>query len=127
MFGISDSSYVDVDFGKDILPTKIINKGDIIVLGRKASKYKWMHEEVFSGEKEYLEKLNDLFDKLCERAEYINQLVKRYEDVNVTIYIRSEFAQIGYFLPNYIIRKMVHLNCDIHFDILSSGKVIDDE
>ena len=127
VLGISDSSYMDVDFGKDILPTKIINKGDVIVLGRKASKYKWMHEEVFSGEKEYLEKLNDLLAKLCERAKYINQLVKRYEDVNITIYIRSEFAQIGYFLSNYIIRKMAYLNCNIYFDILSFGEVTDDE
>ncbi len=125
VLGISDSSHIDVDFGEDILPTKIINKGDAIVLGRKAFKHKWMHKEAFNGEMEYLVKLDNLLIRLCERIEYINQLVKRYEDVNITIYIRSEFAQIGYSLPSYIIRKMVLLDCDIYFDILSFGKAID--
>ena len=86
-----------------------------------------MHKEAFSGEKEYLEKLDNLLIRLCERTEYVNQLVKRYEDVNITVYIRSDFAQIGYSLPSYIIRKMALLDCDIYFDILSFGKVIDED
>ena len=123
VLGISDQSYIDVDFGKDILPTKIINKGDVIALGRKAVRYRWIHKEEFSGEKEYLEKLDNLLNRLCERIEYTNQLVKRYEDVNITIDIRSDYGQIGYSLPNYIIRKLGLLDCDICFDILSGGEV----
>lgn len=127
VLGISDSSYIDVDFEKDILPTKVINKGEVIALGRKAPKHKWIHKEAFYGEKEYIEKLDNLLIRLCERIEYVNQLVKRYQDVNITIYLRSDFAQIGYSLPNNIIRKMALLDCDIYFDILSFGKVINDE
>lgn len=126
VLGISDQSYIDVDFGKDILPTKVINKGDVIALGRRAVRHKWMHKEVFTDEKEYLEKLYNLLNRLCERTEYINQLVKKYEDVNITIYIRSDFAQIGYTLPSHIIKKLVLLDCDICFDILSSGNVTTD-
>lgn len=44
VLGISDQSYTDVDFGKDILPTKVINKGDVIALGRRAVRHKWMHK-----------------------------------------------------------------------------------
>ncbi len=86
-----------------------------------------MHKETFNDEKEYLTKLDNLLSGLCEKTEYINQLVREYEEVNITIYIRSDFAQLGYSLPGYIIKKLVLLDCDMYFDILSFGKVRDDE
>lgn len=58
VFDIADAKQIKVDFGPDIIPTKTINKGDVVALGRKAPKYRWMYEIKFEGEKEYLESLD---------------------------------------------------------------------
>ena len=75
VFAITDDNPIEVDFGEDMLPTRIIDKDDRIALGMKAPKYRWMYE----------------------------------------------FAQIGYSLPDYILKKVSSLGCSLHFDILSFG------
>lgn len=54
VFGIADANPIKVDFGEDILPTKIIDKGSIVALGRKAPKYIWTYILKYNNEKEYL-------------------------------------------------------------------------
>lgn len=125
VFSISDINHIVVDFGTDIIPTKIINKGDVLALGIKAPKYRWIHRIQYDGEKEYLKILEKMLDQLCEKSKYINELTKIYEEVRLDIYIRSDFAQIGYLLPSHIIQKMALLECPIGFDILSFGRVME--
>ena len=48
-------------------------------------------------------------------AEYVNKLVGVYEEVCITVYMRSEFAEIGYTVPTHILQKMSLLNCSIYF------------
>ena len=55
------------------------------------------------------------------------ELTVIYDEVDITIYIRSEFAQIGYSLPSHILEKASSLGCSLHFDILSFGMAIDEE
>ena len=43
-----------------MIPTKIVNKDDMVVLGRKASKNRWMYKISYDNEKEYLESLDNL-------------------------------------------------------------------
>ena len=38
VFDIADDEHIEVDFGVKILPTKVVNKGDMVALGRKAPK-----------------------------------------------------------------------------------------
>lgn len=125
VFSISDINPIVVDFGTNIMPTKIINKGDVIGLGIKAPKYRWIYKIKYDGEKEYLEILEKMLNQLCEKSKYINELTKIYEEVRLDIYIRSDFAQIGYSLPSHIIQKMAVLECPIGFDILSFGMVME--
>ena len=125
IFSISDINPIVVDFGTDIMPTRIINKGDVIGLGTKAPKYIWIYQIKYDGEKEYLEILEKMLNQLCEKSKYINELTKIYEEVRLDIYIRSDFAQIGYSLPSHIIQKMAVLECPIGFDILSFGMVME--
>ena len=125
VFSISDINHIAVDFGTDILPTKIINKGDVIALGIKAPKHRWIYKIKYEDEKEYLKILEKILNQLCEKSKYINELTKIYEEVRIDIYIRSEFAQIGYSLPSHIIQKMALLECPIGFDILSFGMVME--
>lgn len=124
-FDISDDNCIEIDLGADILPTRIVNKGDLIVLGRKAPKYRWIHKERYADEKEYISVLDNLLDKLCNRREYIRKLAKTYEEVCISVYIRSDFAQIGYSLPSYILKKISLLDCTLVFEILSFGGVLD--
>ncbi len=127
VFDVADDNPIEVNFGEDMLPTRIINKGDVLALGMRAPKYKWIYEIKYNDEQEYIESLEKMIDKLCKRKEYIKELMAIYDEVYITIYIRSEFAQIGYSLPSHILKKASSLGCTLHFDILSSGMVIDEE
>lgn len=125
VFDIADIKNIEVDFGTDILPTRVINKDDVVVLGKKAPKFRWMYEIKYNGEKEYFDCLEKMLDQLCERREYVNYLAKVYEEVSISINIRSDFAQIGYSLPRHILEKMVLLDCTLNFKILSFGMADD--
>ena len=105
VFDIADMKQIEVDFGTDILPTRVINKDDIVALGRKAPKFRWMYEIKFSGEKEYLVSLEKMINLLCKKREYVNYLTRIYDEVSINVYIRSDFAEIGYSLPNHLFKK----------------------
>ncbi len=124
-FEVADVEYVEVDLGTEIKPSKIVNKGDVVVLGRKAPKYKWIYEIKYNGEEEYFNGLDKMLNQLCERKEYINQLTSRYEEVSINVYIRSDFAEIGYSIPSHILKKLSLLDCPLNFSILSFGMGID--
>lgn len=123
VFDIADIKHLKVDFRSGIIPTKIVNKDDLVALGRKAPKNRWIYKMVYSGEKEYLESLDKMISQLCKEKEYINELTRVYEEVSINIYIRSDFGEIGYCIPNYIIKKMSLLDCALNFKILSFGMV----
>lgn len=125
VFGIADEKHLDVDLGPEMMPTKIINKGDAVVLGRKAPKNRWMYKISYDNEKEYLESLDKMVNLLSGKAEYINELTRTYEEVSIKIFMRSEFAEMGYSIPSQIIKKLSLLDCPLDFYILSFGMVID--
>lgn len=125
VFGIADEKHLEVDLGEDVKPGKIVNKGDVVALGRKAPKNRWMYKISYSDEKEYLESLDKMVNKLSGKAEYINELTKIYEEVSIMIYIRSEFAEIDYTIPSHILKKLALLDCPLNFSILSFGMAID--
>lgn len=121
MFEIADVKHIEINLGTEIKPTKIVNKGDIVALGRKAPKHRWIYEIKYEDENEYFESLDKMLNQLCEKREYINQLTKTYEEVSINIYIRSDFAEIGYSVPNRILKKLSLLDCALNFEILSFG------
>ena len=125
VFGIADEKHLEVDLGEDVKPGKIVNKGDVVALGRKAPKNRWTYKISYSDEKEYLESLDKMVNKLSGKAEYINELTKIYEEVSIMIYIRSEFAEIEYTIPSHILKKLALLDCPLNFSILSFGMAID--
>lgn len=121
VFNIADVKSIIVDFGSDIIPTKIVTIDEVVALGRKAPKNRWMYKLTYRNEKEYLVCLEKMIDQLSSRAELVNELIQIYEDVSINIYIRSEYAEIGYSIPHYILKKLSLLDCDINFEILSFG------
>ena len=46
-----------------------------------------------------------MISQLCEKSDCVNQLTKIYDEVYINIYIRSDFAEIGFSLPNNILKK----------------------
>ncbi len=124
VFDIADIKPLEIDFGSEIIPSKIVNKGEVVALGRKAPKNRWIYKIAYNGEKEYLESLDKMISRLCNKSEYVNELCRKYEEVSVNINIRSEFAEIGYSIPNHILQKMSLLDCTLDFRILSFGVAI---
>lgn len=124
VFDIADIKHLKVDLGPEMMPTKIINKDDIVVLGRKAPKNKWLYKIPYDNEKEYLESLDKMVSQLYSKAEYVNELTRTYEEVSITIYMRSEFAELGCSIPNHILKKLSLLDCPLNFSILSFGMAI---
>ncbi len=124
VFDIADINQLEVDFGTEIVPTKIVNKGDLVALGRKAPKNRWMYKIVYDNEKEYLESMEKMVSQLCSKAEYVNELTRTYEEVGIIINMRSEFAEIGCSIPNHILKKLSLLDCPLNFSILSFGMAI---
>lgn len=125
VFDIADIKHLDVDLGAEMIPTKIVNKGDVVALGIKAPKNKWMYKISYGNEKEYLESLDKMANQLSSRAEYVNELTRTYEAVSIKIYMRSEFAEIGCSIPSRILKKLSLLDCALDFYILSFGMAID--
>ena len=112
VFDIADEEHVEVDLGAEIIPTKIVKKGDVVVLGRKAPKNRWMYKISYSNEKEYLESLEKMANQLSDKAEYVNKLARTY-------------AEIGCSIPSHILKKLSVLDCPLNFSVFSFGMAID--
>lgn len=121
VFDIADIKQLEVDLGPEMIATKIVNKDDVIALGRKAPKNRWYYKISYDNEKEYLESLDKMADQLSDKAEYVNELTRIYEEVSITIYMRSEFAELGCSIPNQILKKLSLLDCPLNFSVLSFG------
>lgn len=64
VFEIADDKQIEVDFGAKILPTKVVAKGDVVALGRKAPKNRWLYKVKYDHEGKYLETLDMFVNRL---------------------------------------------------------------
>lgn len=127
VFEIADVENIEVNSEMEIEPTKVVRKGSVVALGRKAPKNRWIYGIKYDGEKEYLKSLEMMVNQLCDKKEYINQLVKQYEEVSISIFVRSDFAGIDYSFPNYIMKKLSLLDCAVNFEVFSFGMAVCEE
>lgn len=123
VFAISDKKEIHVEFPNGLQPTREINVGDKVALGKVAPMNRWIYKELYEGHEGFYNTLNHIVDMLYLQREYINCLIREYDEVGITIYMRSEYGQMGFTLPSDIIRKCSVLDCPIHVDILSYGGV----
>ena len=121
VFSITDDRHIDVDFGSRFQPAKMVQKGDVIALGRRAPKYRWIYKAEYGDEEQFLVRLDQITDQLCEKRDYVNQLIESYEKVEIDIYIRSDLAQIGFSLPDGLLKRLALSGCALNFHILSFG------
>ena len=66
MFAIADDGCIKVEFDEQIVPTKIVQKGDKIAIGKKAPKNKWMYKISFNDEDEFIEPIFIPIEKAVE-------------------------------------------------------------
>ena len=121
VFDIADEKSLDIDFGDGLKATKLVHRGDVIALGRKAPKNRWMYKVSFNDVDEYAKKMNDVANKLCSKADYINELIETYDEVGITVYMRSDYAEMGYSISPETMKKLAMLNCPLDFSIISFG------
>lgn len=121
VFLIADSKSIDTNINLGFLPSKIIKKGDLVALGKKASKNRLLYVLKFSGKNDFLQKLENLLSLLSKKKDYVKQLMSEYEEISIDIYIRSDFAEISFNLPLNIIQKIALIECPVNFEILSFG------
>ncbi len=122
VFAVSDSKKLEIDFGEELLPTRIIIKGEKVALERYAPANRWTHVVKFESPDEYIKNMDSLINKMMKKKGYIKELISIYEEVSINVYIRSDYAEIGYSLPVNIIKKIAELECPINYSILSFGQ-----
>ena len=66
VFAITDEEQINVDLGVEMQPTRIVTRGDVVNLGRKAPKNRWIYEIKYNGLKEYFESLDEMIEEIGE-------------------------------------------------------------
>lgn len=122
IFNISDDNNLDVSFSNNIEPTREVKKGEIKLLGRE-SKNQWMYVRAFNGYNEFHEEINTILSKLCEVRDEIQVYKAEYDYVGLTIYLRSDYGQIGCVFSENEITKIALLGIGLSIDIISGGRV----
>lgn len=121
---MSEENKLDfIDSLLDIKATKIIHKGDIIAVKRISQNNIWLYSIKFD-ENQYNETIEIFMKRLIKSIDIIKELKKKYI-VTLTLYVRSEFAQMGICLDKSIIKMVSQLDLDLEIDILSFGMVED--
>lgn len=121
---MSEENKLDfIDSLLDIKATKIIHKGDIIAVKRISQNNIWLYSIKFD-ENQYNETIEIFMKRLIKSIDIIKELKKKYI-VTLTLYVRSEFAQVGICLEKSIIKMVSQLDLDLEIDVLSFGMVED--
>jgi predicted ArsR family transcriptional regulator len=99
-----------------ISPTKTVGKGEMVskALNKEAPCDSWIYELRMQEGHENFEELVLLLKELLPNAAYVRELQKTCGEVEISCYLRSDFAQIGFELSTEVIDR---------FHILSFGAV----
>ena len=124
VFSVADSKQkVDLDFGDDIKPTKIVSKGSYVAAGKTAPYNVWLYRTNFDNDDEFAALLNRVVALLSEKKSYVRELSKIYEYVRLSIDVESEYGQVGFSIPPDIVSQIAELGCELEVDIISGGMV----
>lgn len=124
---VSNLNFVEIEENIGIEATKVIKKGQSIVrLENRLAPYDiWLYEIKIFSEREFFMPLVKLLSDLQPYSKYIDEIRKKYDQVTINCYLRSEYAQIGFEITPEIINMLQKLGLSINFHILSFGGVED--
>ena len=125
MFAIADDGCIKVEFDEQIVPTKIVQKGDKIAIGKKAPKNKWMYKiryyRYLPIDKENcvkdVVKLEDKFQRI------IKLIIKKAQEFKIWD-VFSEDTELTYrILKEVFNTKIIYLQ-NINFQCRNDGKTL---
>ena len=102
-------------------PDRIIKKGEEMSLKKISLEDKCIYKLKFQSN-DFNEKVNIFLCSLMKSKENFDNVIE-IANVELNIYINSNFGQIGYTLTKDNICKLYELGIDVQFHILSFGEV----
>lgn len=102
-------------------PSKFIEKNHNG--NKRIKKSVWIYKMKFTDNDSLKGTLDRFIMIFSEKQELIKILQKKYKEIYIKVYLRSDYGQIGYTLKKDFLKKLVLLDMDIDFDILSFGLV----
>lgn len=123
VFSVADEKNINViEKVLNVLPTKIIHKEEKLSIDRIAKKNRWIYSYEFKDNLSH--NICEFLDLLLENdGEILKEIKASYQEVNLTIQIRSDYGQIGLIINKNILKRISKLNIDLEIDILSFGMV----
>ena len=115
-----------VELGKHFSPNVIKKKGQRSYGDRTIPLNYFSYQIEFDDHDDFDEKLNDFSVLMSNYKVHLLRYREIYELVKLDIYIRSDFAHIGYAIPNDVLKRFVDAGFEINFHILSFGGVEDE-
>ena len=121
---IIDSSNMifEQNFIEKFEPAILVKKGQSIA-NRIAEKNVWSYALEFNSYMDFAERFRLFVNKLSENIHHINELKRSFETIKITIFVRSDYAQLGYQVPSEILCDLAKLKLDLEFQVLSFGLV----
>ncbi len=128
VFRIYDANldFDDIENNLPVTPTKIIRKGEKLRGKHAAPVDVWLYKKCISNWDDKFKTLENMLDELILYSEFIIKAKQKYNSVTLTFYIRTDFAQMGFHIPEEIIGKLNRLNLGLGLDVLSFGMVKDE-
>lgn len=119
-----DFNAISAELG--ISPTKTVKKGDMVskALNKCAPCDSWIYEVMMQEDDEYdFDGLVHLLQELLPNADFVKELQMADNEVDVSCFVRSDHAQIGFELSTEGIDLLKRLGLCLRFHILSFGGV----
>ena len=108
-----------------IKPTKIVRRGQMIgKLNNIVAPYDiWSYEKTIVEDENVFYELSIMLDDLLPYNKFIKEAGRKYDNVTINCYLRTDYGQIGFQLSNEIISKLEKVGLSLDFHILSFGAV----
>lgn len=109
-----------------VAATSEVSKGQIVskVLNKKAKYNKWIFERTIQASVN--ETLNEIFELVESNLESYYEIEKKSESIELALYLRSDYGQIGFNMSKEIIHELSKLKVELDVHILSFGAVASD-
>ena len=114
-----DSFEEDLNKKMGFMPTRVIKKGEWLLIN-EAPYCIWLYDTSFTNET-LAPVLTSFVQRLTQSKASIEDIAKRYEKVIVNMYLRTDYDQFGFSLPNKELQALSQLGLDFDFHFIALG------
>jgi hypothetical protein len=119
----SRDMFIEQSFTEKFESVDLVKKGQPILANEIAEKNVWLYTVEFNSYINFAEQFRLFVNKLSENILHIDELKSRFETIKIGVFIRSDYAQLGYSVPSEILYDLAKLKLDLEFHVLSFGMV----